>query len=286
MSRQKRIAAVHDISGFGKCSLTVALPIISAAGIEACAVPTAVLSTHTGGFKDYTYRDLTSDLRPFTRHWKGLGLSFDAIYTGFLGSEEQLEIVGEMFDSFRTPDNLIMVDPVMADNGFLYATFPQDFPKGMAKLCAKADLIIPNITEACLLTGQPYAEGPFDHSYIEKLLRTLSELGPRCVILTGVCFDEDTLGAACYTSGDGRISYAMSKRIEGMYHGTGDVFGSALLGALMKGFGLGEAAQIAVDFVTEAIIRTKAAGNPTNYGVNFEEGLGEYISVLNSPCLR
>jgi pyridoxine kinase len=161
MKRQKRVAAIHDISCFGRCSLTVALPIISSAGIECAVVPTAVLSTHTGGIDGYTFHDLTDEIMPIAKHWKSLDLEFDAIYTGYLGSFHQLDIVSSLFDLLGSNDTLKVVDPVMADNGVLYKSFPADFPKGMRKLCAKADIIVPNITEAVLMLDEPYQEGPY-----------------------------------------------------------------------------------------------------------------------------
>jgi pyridoxine kinase len=280
MTRQKRVAAVHDISGFGKCSLTVALPILSAAGIETSIMPTAVLSTHTGGFTGYTYHDLTDDLRPFTQHWKSLGLTFDALYSGFLGSFEQLEIVSEFFDSFKTNDNLIVVDPAMADNGELYSLFTPDFAAGMAKLCAKAGLIVPNITEAALMLGETYHDGPYNKEYIEKLLHGLSKLGPGKVVLTGVFFDDRELGAASFDADSGEINYSFSGRIEGFYHGTGDIFASALLAGLLDGQSLAAAAQLAVDFTQGSITRTKEAGTDVRFGVNFEAGLPQFIRQL------
>lgn len=280
MKRQKRVAAIHDISGFGRCSLTVALPIISAAGVETSIMPTAVLSTHTGGITGYTYRDLTSDLRPFYRHWKSLGLTFDAIYSGFLGSFEQLEIVGEFFDAFKTRDNLIIVDPAMADNGKLYPVFTPDFAKGMTKLCSKADIVVPNITEASIMLGENYREGPYDKQYIERLLRELSKLGPKKIVLTGVYFDDKSLGAAAFDADKGAVSYSFADRIEGYYHGTGDVYGSALVGALLNDKPLEEAARIATNFTQRSIVRTMLAGTDRRFGVNFEAGLPEYIKEL------
>ncbi|MDD3035442.1 MAG: pyridoxamine kinase [Eubacteriales bacterium] len=208
MLKQKRVAAIHDISCFGKCSLTVALPIISAAGIEVSAIPTAVLSTHTGGFSGYTYRDLTDDILPIIDHWQSLNLSFDAVYTGFLGSFEQIDIVSGIFDRLKKPDNLIIVDPVMADNGCLYSIFPDNFPAGMRKLCEKADVIVPNITEAALLLEEPFMEGPYTQSYIEDLLFRLAALGPKKVILTGVYFEDTQLGAVSYDDHSKKVSYA------------------------------------------------------------------------------
>lgn len=176
--KQKRIATIQDISCFGKCSLTVALPVISAMGIECAIVPTAVLSTHTGGFTGYTFCDLTDELDKIRAHWKDLDLKFDCLYTGYLGSNRQLELVGEFFDSFSTEDNMIFVDPVMADNGKMYGGFPEDFPQGMAKLCGKADVIVPNLTEAAFMLGEEFhAPATYDESYIKGLLKRLTGLG-------------------------------------------------------------------------------------------------------------
>jgi len=284
VERQKRVAAIHDISGFGRCSLTVALPIISAAGIETCVIPTAVLSTHTGGFTGYTFRDFTDEILPIARHWRSLGIEFDAIYTGYVGSVRQLEILCEVFGMFRTEDNLIVVDPVMADHGQLYKSFTRDFPARMRKLAEQADIIVPNITEAVLLLEKPYMEGPYTREYIESLLKELSQIAPR-VVLTGVHFDDLELGAAAYDADSAEISYAFSHRIDGFYHGTGDVFGSALVAALVKGFSLSDAMRMAVDFTVGSIERTKKAGTDVRYGVNFEEGLGKLAEQLchNAP---
>lgn len=280
MPRQKRVAAIHDISCFGKCSLTVALPILSCAGIEASVIPTAVLSTHTGGFTGYTYRDLTEDILPVVDHWQTLGLAFDAVYTGFLGSYKQIDIVSEIFDRLKTEDNMIVVDPVMADNGKLYTVFKEDFPLGMRKLCQKADLIVPNITEACMLLGKPYEAGPHDSVYIENLLDELAGLGPKQVVLTGVSFDDAHLGAASLDTATSKIDYSFSKRIDGFYHGTGDVFASTLVAGLLTGHDLNKASRLAVDFTVKSIIRTKEAGTDIRFGVNFEAGLCELANLL------
>ncbi|MCL2512526.1 MAG: pyridoxamine kinase [Oscillospiraceae bacterium] len=282
MEPQKRVAAIHDISGFGRCSLTVALPIISAAGVETAILPTAALSTHTGGLEGYTYRDLTEDIGPFMRHWKSLGLKFDAIYTGFLGSSEQVGLVLEFFGLFKTVGNIAVVDPVMADNGVMYSVFDRSFAAEMRRLCEKADIIVPNFTEAAFLLDEEYHEGPYTKEYTEKMLKNLASLGAGKVVLTGVYFDGEKLGAACYDSVSGGIYYAMAEKIDGFYHGTGDVFGSALTGALMNGKTLEKAADIAVNFTQKSIARTKKAGTDTRFGVNFEKGLGDYIKLVNN----
>ena len=272
--------AVHDLSCFGKCSLTVALPILSAAGAEVTALPTAVLSTHTGGFTGYTFRDLTEDIPAIAKHWKSLSLRFDAIYTGDLGSFEQLELVSGLIGEFRGAGTFVCIDPVMADGGKLYPAFRTDFPKGMAKLCAKADIILPNLTEAALLLDEPYREGPYDAAYLEHILRSLSALGPRRVVLTGVWTEREHLGCAGYDAETDSVGYAMSRRVEGFYHGTGDVFASALLGGLLNGLPLRQATQAAADFTAGSIRRTHDAGTDVRFGVNFEAGLPGYLRSL------
>jgi pyridoxine kinase len=280
---QKRVLAIHDISCVGKCSLTVALPILSAAGLECSVLPTAVLSTHTGGFPGFTYRDLTGDLRPIADHWRSLDLRVDSVYTGYLGSFEQLRIVEDVIAAFRRPETLVLVDPVMADNGTLYAGFSPDFPAGMRELCAKADVIVPNLTEASLLLGEPYQRDGYEKTEIEGLLRRLSALGPEKVVLTGVSFQPGLLGAACYDRSTDAVSFAFREQVDGYYHGTGDVFGSTLLAALLCGRALPDAAAAAVDFTVESILRTKEAGTEPRYGVDFEHGLAGLSQRIERP---
>lgn len=280
MNKMRKVAAIHDLSGFGKCSLTVALPILSAAGIEVCAVPTAVLSSHTGGLTGYTYRDLTDDISGFQNQWKQLGLEFDALYSGFLGSFDQIDLVSDFFYTFHTNHTLIMVDPVMADNGKLYPTITPDMAANMEKLCRKADLIVPNITEASFLLGEEFYDGPYDRAYIEDLLCRLSALGPKQVVLTGVWFSPDLLGAAGYDRETNSVSYAFSPRVVGSYHGTGDIFGSALLAGLLNNMSLCNAMQLAVDYTAGCIRRTKQAGTDVRFGVNFEAGLMRFMHEL------
>ncbi|MBR3593724.1 MAG: pyridoxamine kinase [Clostridia bacterium] len=275
---QKRVAAIHDISGFGKCSLTVALPIISAAGVETSVIPTAVLSTHTGGFKDFTFRDLTEDILPIAKHWKSEGIRFDAIYTGYLGSFRQIDLVCEIIDILRDEDTLVVVDPVMADHGKLYQIFPENFPEGMKKLCAKADIVIPNLTEACLMLGIEYKEGVFTEEYVSEILTALRDMGAKLPILTGVYFDDKKLGSAALC--DGKIEYAFADRVDAMYHGTGDVFGSALVGAILNGKPIREAMQIAAEYTSGCIYRTKHFQPERTYGVDFENELPKYIKLL------
>ncbi|MDR0696907.1 MAG: pyridoxamine kinase [Christensenellaceae bacterium] len=282
MSKQKRLLAVHDVSCFGRCSLTVALPIISATGIETVVLPTAILSTHTGGFTGYTYRDLTDDIVPIIKHWEELNIKFDAVYSGFLGSFEQIDIVSQIFKKFKAEGSIIAVDPVMADNGELYKIFDENFPKGMVSLCQLADVIMPNITEASLMLSGQYKEGPYTKEYIRELLIKLSQLGPKKVVLTGVYFDERDLGAASFDALTQEFSFARANRISGYYHGTGDVFGSALVAALVKNKKLSKAVEIAVDFTVGSIKRTYESQTDIRFGVNFEEGLGDLLNACNS----
>ena len=279
MEKQKRVMAIHDISCVGRCSLTVALPIISAAGHECGVLPTAVLSTHTGGFEDFTYRDLTIDIGPISTHWQSLGLSFDAMYSGFLGSFEQVDLVAQLFAAFKRPGGVIMVDPVMGDEGKLYSIFGKEMAQGMARLCGAADIIIPNITEACFMVDEEYKSGPYDKGYIENLLNKLAALGPKQIVLTSTWFDESKLGAAVFDNG--RVDYVFGPRIGGHFHGTGDTYGAALLAALLTGLSLAKAAQIACNYVYECISISVKLGQERRYGVAFEKALPSLMKQLN-----
>lgn len=280
IERQKRVAAIHDISCVGRCSLTVALPIISAAGFDTSVLPTAVLSTHTGGFENFTYRDLTEDILPISDHWQSLNLEFDAIYSGFLGSYEQIDLVATLFDTFRSKKTLIIVDPVMADNGELYSVYSKEMAKGMARLCAKADIIVPNLTEAAFLLDEPYVGEDYDQNYVENLLIKLSQLGSKKVVVTGISFDETKLGAATYDSETNRFDYAFNDRVSDFFHGTGDIFGSTLLAGLLSDFDLKESTQIAVDYTRECILKTVELNQEKRFGVCFERAIPFLIKRL------
>ena len=268
--------AINDISCVGRCSLTVALPIISAMGIECSVLPTAILSTHTGGFDGYTYLALDDQFEPIRNHWKGLDRKFDFIYSGFLCSNKQIDLVAKYIDSFSTKENIVLVDPAMADNGKLYSLFNMDFVEKMKSLCKKADVIVPNITEACLLTGMKYVYGQQTKEYITELIYHLSKLGVKNIVLTGVSFKEGMIGVATYDVERDECRYYFREEIKGYFHGTGDIFASVLVGALAKGEGLLDSAQKAVDFTVESIIETnKQVNYDTKYGVCFEKILSK-----------
>lgn len=276
--KQKRVAAIHDISCFGKCSLTVALPVISAAGIETAVIPTAVLSTHTGGFSGYTFRDLTDDILPVAEHWKKENISVDCVYTGYLGSKEQVAIVMQAADIIKCDGGITVVDPVMADNGKLYGGFPEDFPMEMKKLCSVADIITPNITEAVFMLGKEYKAGPYTKEYIEEILLSLSKITSGKIILTGVYFDDDKIGAATYENGN--IAYVFSKHVDAAYHGTGDLFTSTVICGLLNGKSLTDSTQIACNFTADCIRLTKEKYPYMKYGVNFEALIPELLKYL------
>lgn len=275
----KRIVTMQDISCVGKCSLTVALPIISAMGVETSIIPTAVLSTHTM-FNNFTCKDLTEEINPITEHWKKEEIGFDAIYTGYLGSFEQIDIIANLFDDFKTPDNIILVDPVMADNGKLYPAFDEAFAKKMATLCAKADIIVPNITEASFMTGMEYKE-VYDEAYIKEMLGKLSELGAKISVLTGVSFKEGTTGVMGYDKENNEYFYYSNERLNASYHGTGDIFASTCVGALMNGLDWKESLKIAADYTAECIRLTMEDPAKPWYGVNFEEAMPYLMKLIN-----
>jgi len=274
----RRIVTVQDISCVGKCSLTVALPIISAMGVETAIIPTAVLSTHTM-FQNFTCKDLTDQIEPITAHWKKENFEFDAIYTGYLGSFEQIDIVTKMFEDFKTESNVTIVDPAMADNGKLYPAFDEAFAKKMATLCAKADIILPNITEASFMTGMEY-KTEYDEAYVKEMLKALTGLGTKIAVLTGVGFEEDKTGAMGYDSVNDEFWYFEQKKLPCSYHGTGDIFASAFTGALMNGFDWKGAAEIASEYVAECIWLTMADGKKEWYGVHFEEAIPFLLAKL------
>jgi pyridoxine kinase len=277
---QKRVITIQDISCVGRCSLTVALPILSAAGIETSILPTAILSTHTGGFSNYTFRDLTDDIEPICEHWLSLDLRADAIYTGYLGSERQQQQIAKIISDFKRQETLVLIDPAMADQGKLYPAFDAQFASGMRKLCTYADIVVPNITEASLLLDKQYPGEDYDQNWVRETLIELTKLGPAKAVLTGVSFEPDKLGAAAFDKATGEFYYYFTERVQGYYHGTGDIYSSALLAALLCDKSLMDAIKIACEFTVGAIQRTFAAQSETRYGVDFEHQLGNLITML------
>ncbi|MDO4617934.1 MAG: pyridoxamine kinase [Clostridia bacterium] len=269
----KRILTIQDISCVGQCSLTVALPIISACGVECAILPSAVLSTHTGGFSNFTFCDLTEEIPKIHNHWREEKISFDAIYTGYLGSTKQIDYVKAIMDAEKTVN---IIDPVFADHGKLYYGFDLEYVAGMKKLIKTASFILPNITEACFLTGTEYKEN-YDAEYIEMLLDSLSKITDGTVILTGVSYEEGKTGVIVYK--DKEKLYYEHKKIDKSYHGTGDIFASAFTGAYMGGKSAFEAAKIAADYTISCIEET-AMDDSHWYGVKFEKTLPKLIEML------
>ena len=274
----KRIVTVQDISCVGKCSLTVALPIISAMGVEAAILPTAVLSTHTAFKKGFTLHDLTGEIAPITAHWKSEGIDFDAIYTGYLASFDQIDLVKQMAKDFSGA--LLFVDPAMGDNGKLYYGFDEAFAKKMAELCSIADIIVPNMTEAAFMLGIPYVSEGYSEEYVKDVLRKLCAMGAKKAALTGVSLDAHKTGVMAYDSETDEFFSYYHDRIPVQYHGTGDVFASACVGALSRGKSLEEALVIAADYTYESIRLTEAEPGHNWYGVNFEQAVPMLLKSL------
>ena len=274
----KRILTIQDISCFGKCSLTVALPILSAMGIETAILPTAVLSTHTL-FKGFTCKDLSDQLEPITDHWKKEKITFDAIYTGYLGTEEEIDTVIGIIESFRNENTLVFIDPAMGDNGKLYPAFNEHYARKNADLCAIADIADPNITEAAYLTGLPYRES-YTEEYVKELLLALAAIGTKTPILTGVSLSEGKTGAMGYDSKRKEFFRYQNDRIPAAYHGTGDIFSSVLAGAFVRGIDRADALKIAADYTALTIAETLK--NPENpwYGVDFEATIPALVNSL------
>ncbi len=272
-----KILTIQDISCVGQCSLTVALPIISACGVETCVLPSAVLSTHTGGFTGFTFRDLTEDMPSIKDHWIKEGIKFDAIYTGYLGSTKQIDYVADIFGAVASENCAKVVDPAMADNGKLYVGFDASFVEAMKSLCGKADYILPNITEACFLTGIEYRT-EYDRAYIDTLLEKLSALGCKNIIFTGISYNPDTTGVVIYENG--QYAYYEHTLLPNSCHGTGDIYASAFVGALVRGKTAYESAKIAADYTVECIKATAEAKNHW-YGAAFEPVLGKLLEAIN-----
>lgn len=278
MNKPVRVAAVHDISGFGRCSLTVVLPVLAAMGAECCPLPTAFLSAHTAFPKSdrAVFLDMTDQMARTGRHWKELGVEFDAIYSGFLGSEAQIGLLGEFIREFRGARTLVMVDPVMGDWGRPYRTYTPDLCRRMGELAEHADVITPNLTEAAILLGEEYDPAPGE-AKTRAWLERLSRKGTRSVVLTGVQFREGQIGAGCFDRETGEVSFPSARLEPGSFSGTGDLFASVMLGGLLRGERLHAAAARAVDFVQRCAAYTAARGGDLREGVMFEGLLRELM---------
>lgn len=272
----RRVLTIQDISCIGQCSLTVALPILSACGLETAVLPSAILSTHTGGFSGFTFRDLTQDMPGIADHWRKEGLGFDAIYTGYLGSIRQIDMVKDIFRDLGA-NSLRIVDPAMADHGKLYKGFDGDYVQAMKGLCAQADYALPNITEAAMMTGNPFKTS-YDRAYIDTLLEGLVKLGCKNIVLTGVGYEEGKTGVVVYENGE--YFYHSHGKEPNNCHGTGDIFASSFVGALLRGKTPQRAAAIAAEYAVECIRCTQKIPGHW-YGAAFEPVLGKLMEMVN-----
>jgi len=288
-----RVITIQDISCLGKCSLTVALPIISAMGVECAVLPTAVLSTHTA-FEGFTFRDLTDDIQKVADHWKSSQIHFDAVYTGYLGSIQQIDLVSNFLENFQTQGALSIVDPCMADNGALYKGFTSDFVARMAELTGKANIITPNLTEAHLMLNLPYKSTGYDEEYIKDIAVRLAAFGAQKIILKGIEFQEDQksvkgtkekIGILCYDSVSGKFTWYFHKKMQRNFHGTGDIFASVLTGGIMRGLSIESAASLAADFVAQSIKETLSHSDYNWYGVDFETCIPYLLKRINLEYL-
>ena len=273
----KRILTIQDISCLGKCSLTIALPVLSALGSEAVILPTALLSTHTM-FKNFTVKDLSDQIEPITKHWLSEGVRFDAIYTGYLGTIGQIDQMKEIFRTFGGNDTVIFVDPVMADNGKLYPSFDMEYAKKNTELCSLADIIVPNITEASFMTDMEYREEKdHDEAYIREMLGRLADLGARFSVLTGVSLEPGKTGVMGYDRETDEYYLFQNDKVNATFHGTGDLFSSTCIGEIMRGKSWKDAMRIACRYTAHTIEVTMKDPKKPWYGVNFEETLPELI---------
>lgn len=269
----KKIITIQDISCYGQCSITVALPILSAFGYETAILPSAILSTHTSGFKNFTVHDLSSEIPLIINHWKNEGIKYDCLYSAYLGEVEHIDLVLQIKNELLNKGGLYILDPVMGDNGKLYPAFNNDYVVAMRRLVSVADIIIPNLTEAAFLTNTPYQE-KYDETYIKDILFKLQKMGAKKVVLTGVSYEDKTIGIALL---DKEYTYYKHRKISKSYHGTGDIYTSSFLGAYLSNNDLYKSVKIAADFVVNAIENTIDDPNH-NYGVKFEPILAKFVA--------
>ncbi len=277
----KKCIAVHDLSGIGRCSLTVVMPVLGAMGVTCYVLPAAYLSTHTG-YPGFTFHDMTNVLRPALSHWKSLDVDVDAVYSGFLGSVEQMDIVAECIETFRRPGFQAIVDPVMGDHGKPYKTYTPEMCARMKSLIEHADIITPNFTECCLLLGKDYADVPRDEDGVRAWLRALSGDGKRAVVITGVRLATlgDAVVSCAYLTKEGEIGFISYPFSGGEYHGTGDLFSSVLTGCLLQGNTLSDAVSRAAGFVQLCAAYTFEKNTSFHEGVHFESLLGHIVAPI------
>ena len=269
----KKVLTMQDVSCYGQCSTTVALPIISAWGYETAILPSAILSTHTSGFKNFTVHDLSNEIPKIINHWKNEGIKYDAFYVGYLGEVGHVDLFLQIKKELLNEDGFFVLDPVMGDNGKLYPAFNMTYVKAIRRLVKEADIILPNLTEACFLTGIEYKE-EYDEAYNKNVIDKLIELGAKKIVLTGIAYEKEATGVFVY-DGNGYHHFVHPK-INKSYHGTGDVYASTFLGAYLGHHDLMKSAITAAEFVVEAIKNTLNDPNH-NYGVRFEPLLADYV---------
>ncbi|MCQ2451805.1 MAG: pyridoxamine kinase [Oscillospiraceae bacterium] len=264
----KKIVSIQDISCYGQCSLTVALPILSAKGIETAILPSGILSTHTGGFQNFTYHDLTDEMPKIVSHWIDEGITFDAIYTGYIGDTRQFDLINDSKGKLLNAGGRFIVDPAMADHGKLYPALNEDIVEGMKGIVREADMILPNLTEAAFLLGREYSES-YTRDDILDMLQALAAMGPEEVVLTGVSFEEGKLGAIAYQKSTGTVTEYYAEKQAQSYHGTGDIFSSVLIADYLNGKSMADCLADACEFIVKSIQATM--GHPEHpYGVCFE----------------
>lgn len=278
LKKQKKAALINDLSCVGRCSMTVAMPIISACGFESVPLPTGIFSAHTE-FEGFVRTDLTDKISKIADHWKKLGIRFDCIYSGYLASREQAESVKRFLLDFKKSDTLCIVDPVMGDDGVFYKGIDDSFISEMRFLCSVADIIVPNVTEACMLTGMEMSER-YDIDFIKQLLISLRNLGTGRIVITGVDFGDGQIGCAIYDSLMGRANMFFTPKTEGRFPGTGDVFASALTAAVMSGKEFADAVRIAMGYTCKCVEATLEAGTERKYGLCFEPQIPDLIKAL------
>lgn len=267
----KKVVTIQDISCYGQCSTTVALPILSSYGVETAILPSGILSTHTSGFKNFTFLDLTEEMPKILSHWIDEGIKFDAIYTGYIGDPRQFDLILEAKEKVLKPNGVFIVDPAMADNGKLYPALNLEIVEGMKKICAKADYIIPNITEACFLTGNEYHQ-KLDRDYVNKLKMDCYKLGAKNVIITGISYDPKTIGAVFF-NGEKDIE-VLGEYQPKSYHGTGDIFSSVIVAGIVNSLPMKDTLKEAVEFIIKSIKKT-CDDDTHSYGVKFEDVLND-----------